>query len=67
MSIATWRRVARHAAEFFRDYALLVAVFYPLDTYVQRRTLTITEAFITLSVVAVLWSIGVILDVLNHD
>jgi hypothetical protein len=54
---------ARRAAEFLREYALLVGVFYPLDRFIQNGRLTATEGITTVVIVAALWTFGVILEV----
>jgi hypothetical protein len=48
MRDATKRRATRRAGEFLREYALLIAVFYPLDVYLQSKGLTGGEVVTTL-------------------
>ena len=63
MRVATKRRIGKLGGEFLREFALLIAVFYPLDFYIQYRSLTALQGITTLPVVTILWTSGVILDV----
>jgi hypothetical protein len=67
MRDTTGRKVRRRAGEFLRDYALLVAVFFPLDKYVQGQRLTPNEGVLLFVMVAALWAFGVILDLYSND
>jgi len=67
MRDATKRRATRRAGEFLREYALLIAVFYPLDVYLQSTALTVGQLITTLLISGSLWTIGVILDVFSAD
>jgi hypothetical protein len=62
-SDVTKRRIAKLGGEFLRDAALLVLVFYPFDLYLQDRTLTLLQGGLTLLFSAVVWGLGVVLDV----
>ena len=53
--------------EFLRELALLILVFYPLDVYIQYRILRPWEAAGTFVAAAILWTSGVILDVVTAD
>ena len=59
MRDVTKRRVIALGGEFLRELALLILVFYPLDVYVQYKTLTVEEAAATLVAARMLWTIGV--------
>ena len=50
-----------------RELALLIVVFYPPDVYVQDKTLTAWEAATTLVTAAILWTVGVTLEVRGTD
>ena len=63
----TKRRIGRLGGEFLRELALLILVFYPLDVYVQYKTLTVWEAATTLITAVILWTVGVTLDVRGAD
>jgi len=67
MREATKRRATRRAGEFLREYALLIAVFYPLDVYLQSKGLTGGEVVTTLVISGTLWTVGVVLDVFSAD
>jgi len=67
MRDVTKRRVTTRAGEFLREFALLILVFYPLDVYVQYKTLTGWEAATTLVTAVILWTVGVTLDVRGAD
>ena len=60
-------KVLTYGGEFMRELALLVVVFFPLDVYVQYRTLTTLQALTTFVTCLVLWTIGVPLDVVAAD
>ena len=67
MRDVTKRRVIALGGEFLRELALLILVFYPLDVYVQYKTLTVEEAAATLVAAGMLRTIGVTLDVRGAD
>ena len=67
MRDVTKRRVGKLGGEFLRELALLILVFYPLDVYVQNKTLTVWEAATTLVTSVILWTVGVTLDVRGSD
>ena len=55
------------SGEFLREFALLIAVFVPLDLYVQNNSLPVLQSAAALIVSVVFWSIGVTLDVVASD
>jgi hypothetical protein len=57
------RLVAALVGESLREMAVLVGVFAPLDFFVQGRALTLRFAFATMTLVAVLFVLGIALEV----
>lgn len=57
------QQIVAMAAEFFREFALLIAVFVPLDVVVSRGGLTPRQIGGTFAVVAVMWTAGAYLGV----
>ena len=55
--------VARLVGDALREAAVLVAVFAPLDVVVQRKTLTLRFAVVTIAVVFVGFLLGAMLEV----
>lgn len=60
---STRQQVAALIGESFREVAVLVAVFVPLDLYVQGRTLTVQTALATIALVCLSLALGVFLEV----
>jgi hypothetical protein len=60
---STIEKIAALLGESFREVAVLLAVFVPLDVYVQGRTLTVRTALATIALVVVVLAIGVFLEV----
>ena len=57
------QQVAALIGESFREVAVLLAVFVPLDVYVQGRTLTVRIALATIGLVGLFLAVGVFLEV----
>lgn len=55
--------LAASLGESLREIAVLVAVFAPLDTLIQGRSLTVRFAIVTIAIVVVAFSVGFLLEV----
>jgi hypothetical protein len=60
---STTEKIAALIGESFREVAVLLAVFVPLDIYVQGRTLTVRTALATIALVGLFLAVGVFLEV----
>jgi hypothetical protein len=60
---STIELVAVLIGECLREVAVLIAVFVPLDVYVQGRTLTVRTALVTIGFVGLFLAVGVFLEV----
>ena len=59
----TIEKIAALLGEFFREMAVLLAVFLPLDVYVQGRTLTVRTTVATMAISGGVLALGVFLEV----
>ncbi|MBI3402890.1 MAG: hypothetical protein HY048_15860 [Acidobacteria bacterium] len=60
---STIQQVAVLIGESLREVAVLVAVFVPLDVYVQGRILTVRTLLATIAISGGLFALGVFLEV----
>lgn len=60
---SNFSRVAEMVSEFFREAAVLVAVFAPLDKVLQAQPLTLRFMLVTIGTATALFVLGVVLEV----
>jgi hypothetical protein len=67
MTETTKRQVKRMLGEFFREAAVLVAVFAPLDLVLRDRDLTTLYWLKTIAVVGACLLLGILLEIDSDD